>query len=81
MAARQTISVYDRRAGEYAERFANDGQSPRLETCIDAMPKGGQVLDRLLGAAGFAVFGKEFGEDRGLAGRLDPWITLHATAL
>ncbi|PRY20265.1 ubiquinone/menaquinone biosynthesis C-methylase UbiE [Aliiruegeria haliotis] len=41
---------------------------------------GEEELVGMLEAAGFEVFEREFGEDKGFAGKLDPWIILHAVA-
>ena len=43
-ADRETIGVYDRHAGDYARRFA-DEPNPQLEAFIAALPEGAAVLD------------------------------------
>lgn len=41
----RTLSVYDARAADYADRFARSGPDPRLDAFLDALPPGGTVLD------------------------------------
>lgn len=45
MTDRETISVYDQRADEYARKLTSDAPYPRLEAFIDALPAGGHALD------------------------------------
>ena len=42
---KETLSVYDRQASQYADLIETDRPYPRLEAFIAAMPPGGKVLD------------------------------------
>lgn len=45
MTDRETIAVYDARAGDYAKLAPSDKESETLATFIAGLPKGGHVLD------------------------------------
>ena len=46
MSDAQTLSVYEARAAEYAEKTDQDNETdPQLAAFIEACPKGGRVLD------------------------------------
>lgn len=45
MTDKGTMAVYAERADEYATRFAKSGTDWHLQTFLDALPKGGRVLD------------------------------------
>ena len=52
----RTIAVYDRRAGDYADRFASARPDPRLQAFIDALPPGARVLDLGCGPGNASAF-------------------------
>lgn len=55
MTDNRTISLYDKQADGYADRFTSDHPYPLLESFIDSLPKGGDVLDLGCGPGVFAA--------------------------
>ncbi len=52
----RTIAVYDSRAAGYADLFRTDRPDRHLQVFIDALPKGGRVLDLGCGPANASAF-------------------------
>lgn len=51
-----TLAFYDRAAADYAARFDTKGPDPDLTAFVDALPRGGRVLDFGCGPARAAAY-------------------------
>lgn len=61
MSDRQTIGVYDKRAAQYAKLVSRDTADQDLQAFLDAVPKGGRVLDLGCGPGNSAAIMRDSG--------------------
>lgn len=61
MVDQKTISIYDEKVGEYADRFARDVPSEPLKKFMNLLPKGARILDWGCGPAASSFHMRNFG--------------------
>ncbi|MCK7616073.1 class I SAM-dependent DNA methyltransferase [Roseibium sediminicola] len=61
MADRETIRIYDEKAGDYAARFGSGRPSESLQTFMALLPEGAQVLDWGCGPAAASAHMRDAG--------------------